>query len=180
MKTTLIVLACIILLFLIIYAWFGGFKKVIVKISEEGGETLVYEEIKGDYRQSGQVMDKIYHSLLNEEKIETYKGFGIYYDNPQKVEKSQLRSEAGCILEEKDLKKVTSLNQKFQVKKFPTKKYMTTSFPYKGKISVMFSIIKVYPALNKYSKENGLNDNTFVMEIYDVPNKMVVYRKEIE
>ncbi|MCD4818722.1 MAG: GyrI-like domain-containing protein [Candidatus Cloacimonetes bacterium] len=178
-KQILFGLVTLIIAFVVFYAYYGGFKKIKFRIIEAGGETLVYEEITGDYKQSGVVMDKIYHSLLNEDKIETYKGFGVYYDNPQKVEKSKLRSEAGCVLKQNDLVKITELKEKYSIRIFPQKKYITTEFPFKGKISVIFSIMKVYPVLNKFAKENGYNENSFVMEIYDVPNKKILYRKEI-
>jgi hypothetical protein len=32
------------------------------------------KKIVGDYKQSGVIMDKIYYSLLNEDRIETYIG----------------------------------------------------------------------------------------------------------
>ena len=124
-------------------------------------------------------MDKIYNSLLNEDKIETFKGFGVYYDNPQKVEKSELRSEAGCILEKTDIDKLPNLEKKYTVRTFPEKEYIITEFPYKGKISIFFSIMKVYPALNKFAKQNGYNEESSVMEIYDIPNKKILYRKEL-
>ena len=141
--------------FIIFYAYYGGFKTVIVSIKEEGGETLIYEKIIGDYKQSGEVMDKIYKSLLNEDKIETYKGFGIYYDNPKKIEKTKLRSEAGCIIEKKNINKLPAIREKYNIKKIPIKKYITTEFPYKNKISIFFSIMKVYPALTKFAINNG-------------------------
>ena len=42
----------------------------------------------------------------------------------------------------------------------------------------MFGIMKVYPALDKYLKEHKYSDSP-IMEIYDVPNKKIIYRKEI-
>ncbi len=179
MRIFLIIVAIVVIALLLFYYFYGGFKKVEVKTSQVGGETLVYEKLKGDYRQSGDVMDKIYKSLLEEDKIETFKGFGIYYDNPKIVEKEKLRSEAGCIIEEKDLVKLSETNDKYNIKVFPTKEYITAEFPYKGKLSVVFSILKVYPALGKYAVENRYDENTSVMEIYDVPNKKIYYRKEL-
>lgn len=179
MKTILILLAILIIALVAFYAYYGGFKKIHISISKSGGEVLIYEKIQGDYKQSGAIMDKIYDALLNEDKIETFKGFGIYYDNPQKVEKSELRSEAGCVLEKKDLDKLPILENKYTIRTFPEKKYIITEFPYKGKTSIFFSIMKVYPALNKYSKLNGYKEDSPVMEIYDIPNGKILYRKEL-
>lgn len=178
-KIILIVLGVLIIAGVTFYGYYGGFIKPKISIITSGGETLIYEKIEGDYKQSGVIMDKIYYSLLNEDQIETYKGFGIYYDNPQKVAVDKLRSEAGCILEEKDLAKLPELKKKYAIRIFPTTKYLVTEFPYKNKISVLFSLMKAYPALNKFALENHFSDDSAVMEIYDIPNKRIIYRKMI-
>jgi effector-binding domain-containing protein len=149
-------------------------------ISEQGGETLVYENLTGDYKQSPVIMDKVYYSLVNNDKVETYKGFGIYYDNPKSVETSKLRSEIGCILEEKDSVKVVDLKKNnYNIKIFPKGSYLVTEFPFKGKFSVIIGLMKVYPALTDYLKKHGYGEKGAVMEIYDTPNRKIVYRKEI-
>jgi len=180
MKIILIGLPLAIILFLVIfYARYGGFRTVAVTVAQTGGETLVYDEIRGEYRQSGGVMDRIYYSLLNDRGIETYKGFGLYYDNPRKVEKENLRSEAGCVLEEKDFEQLPLLKEQYRVRDFPVREYITAEFPYRGKMSVMFSLMKVYPALNRFADEKGYETDSFVMEIYDVPGGKISYRKEL-
>jgi len=179
MKILFIAIICILIICLIVYAYYGGFKSLKIQIAEQGGEVVVYGSIIGDYRQSGVVMDKIYYSLLNDFKVETYKGYGKYFDNPQKVDKSKLRSEAGCIIETKDTNKIALISKPFKNKKLSKQKYIVTEFPYKGKLSVLFSITKVYPALIKFAEKNGLDSNGAITEIYDIPNKKVIYRKEL-
>ena len=179
MKTILIILIVLAAILLVLFVYFGGLKKIQVTISKQGGETLVYEKVLGDYRLSAGVMDKIYYSLLEDHKIETFKGFGIYYDNPRKVEKSKLRSEAGCILEDTNDAVIEKLAGKYNIKLFPAKDFMVAEFPYKGKLSVMMGIMKVYPALDRFAKENGFEEDGWVMEIYDIPGKKIIYRKEI-
>lgn len=180
MKTLQIIIIVVAVLISIIVgfaAYWGAFKSIQFNVVEQGGETLVYEEMTGDYRQSGVVMDKVYYSLLNDYKIETFKGFGIYFDNPQKVEASKLRSELGCIVEESDIHRLSELEGNFKIKTYPKDKYIVAEFPYKGKLSVMIGIMKVYPAMNKYVKENGFDEEGAIMEIYDTPGKKIVYRR---
>ena len=43
----------------------------------------------------------------------------------------------------------------------------------------MMGIMKVYPAMNRFVSENGFDEDGWVMEIYDMPGKKIVYRKEI-
>ena len=182
MKTFQIIIIVVAVLITIVVgfaAYWGAFRSIQFRIAEQGGETLIYEEMTGDYRQSGVVINRVYYSLLNDYKIETFKGFGIYFDNPQKVEASKLRSELGCIVEESDIHRLSELEGKFKIKTYPKGKTIVAEFPYKGKLSVMFGIMKVYPAMNKYDKENGFDEEGAIMEIYDTPRKMIFYRKEI-
>ena len=178
MKIVLLIIIVLIITIIVTYAYYGGFKKINFSVEEQGGEILVYENMIGDYKQTPTVSDKVYYSLLNDYGIATTKGFGIYYDNPKEVEKSKLRSEIGCIVENLDSVTIDKLSNKFQIKTQPFKNYITTEFPFKGKLSVMFGIMKVYPALEKYLKEHRYSDSP-IMEIYDVPNKKIIYRKEI-
>jgi len=178
MKVVLIVIVILVVLFIVIYAYYGGFKKVSFKVENQGGETIVYENVTGDYRQTAKVGDKVYYALLNDEKIETTKGIGIYYDNPKKIEKAKLRSEVGCIVENVDSETIARLAEKYQVKTLPQSDFIVAEFPFKGKLSVLFGIMKVYPALEKFSKERGYVES-MITEIYDVPNKKIIYRKEV-
>lgn len=179
MKITFIVLTVLASLLFVLYVYFDGLKKVNIKIAKQGGETLVYEEYIGDYRNSAIVMDRIYYSLMQNEGIKTFRGFGIYYDDPRKVERNRLRSEAGCILEDPGNEILDNLAGKYNIKLLPAKDFIVTEFPYKGKMSVISGTVRVYPALNKYVKERGFDESGWVMEIYDVPGKKIIYRKEI-
>jgi hypothetical protein len=179
MKIMLIIILAIAALSLIAWTWYGGFSTIKFEIREAGDEVLVYETYQGEYKHTASIMDRIYEKLLKEDQIETYRGFGIYYDNPQKVEKSKLRSESGCIIENPDAQTLLSLKEKYHIKIFPRDKYLVTEFPYKGKASVLMSLIKVYPAMNKYIKENNIMEEGFIMEIYDVPGKKIQYRKNL-
>lgn len=178
MKIFLISIVVILLICVVVYEYYGGFKKLKIQIADQGGEFVIYDTIVGDYRQSGVVMDKIYYSLLDDFKVETYKGYGKYFDNPEKVEKSKLRSEAGCIIEQKDVNKAKALSI-YKSKFLPEQRYIISEFPYKGKLSVLFSIMKVYPALSKFAVMNGFDAESAIIEMYDIPNKKILYRKEI-
>ena len=177
MKIVLIILAVLVILLIVVYAYLGGFSKISFRIENQGGETIVYENLTGDYSQAAKVSDRIYYSLLNEDKVATTRGIGIYYDNPKKVEKSKLRSEIGCIVENVDSVTLTRLSEKYQIKTLPQSEFVVAEFPFKGKLSVLFGIMKVYPALDKFNKEQGYIESP-ITEIYDVLNKKIIYRQE--
>lgn len=178
LKIVLIILGIVIILIAGTYAYYGGFKKIEVRIEEQGGEIVVYEEVIGDYSQTYEISNKVYSTLQNEEKIETTKGIGIYYDDPGKVAKESLRSEVGCIVENVDNTVIAKLSEKYNVKIIPRKEYIVTEFPMKGFMSIMIGIMKVYPALDSYSEEHGYGDSP-IIEIYDNVNKKTIYRQEV-
>lgn len=167
------------LIFFVFVVYYGGLKTIKIEVREEGGETVVYESILGDYRKTGLTMDQVYNYLLKEKKIETFRGFGIYYDNPKQTPKSQLRSEAGCIVEKPDTGSLAGLPCDMKVKTLPVRKYMVTEFPYLGKLSVIFSLMKVYPALEKYAYKHDFAQDGAVTEIYDIPARKNYFRKEL-
>ena len=180
MKITLIIIGVTLAIIAIVFIYYGALSKINCRIDTQGGETLVFKNMEGDYAKSGKLSDEVYYTLLNDYKIETFKGFGIYFDNPKEVDKNKLRSEIGCIVEQKDISKVSQIKGELKTKIFPEKSYIVAEFPYKGKLSIIFGIMKAYPAIEKIVKEKGYNNNGVVMEIYDVPNKKIIYRKEIK
>ncbi|MCW5514759.1 GyrI-like domain-containing protein [Muriicola sp. Z0-33] len=177
-KITLLIIGSLLLVLFLIYGYYGGFYPVRAEIQQKGGEVLVYQKMTGDYAQSPDVSDKVYNKLLREYNITTTRGFGIYYDHPKTTDKDSLRADVGCILES-DFEKVEHLRADFEVKEYPNDNYLVADFPFKGMPSVIFGIMKVYPALNTYVEENGYDPNTPVMEIWDLSNNKIEYRKEL-
>ena len=176
----LVLIVGVIILTLVLFLYnYNAFQKIEVQVREQGGEIFVFESFVGDYKQSGVIMDRVYNTLLDTFSIETYKGMGKYYDNPQNVETSQLRSDLGCVLEDTHFALIPEIEKHFSVTVIPKQKYVVAEFPYKGKISVLFGIFKVYPALAKYVEEKGFREDGAVIEIYDIPQKRIQYRKEL-
>ena len=145
-----------------------------------GVETVVYEEGQGDYRKSGELMDSVYEKLIETESIETYRGFGVFYDNPKNVPVDKLRYEAGCILDGPSEATIKRLKTNFKVKNLKEGQCITTEFPFKGKLSIVLGTLRVYPALSRYIREHNLPEAGPIMEIYDVPGEKIVYRKYLE
>ena len=174
-KMTIIIILVVLGSLTIVFGFFGGFSKINLQNINAGGEFLVYENVTGAYNQASKISNKIYYDLLNNYNIETTKGFGIYYDNPRNVEQSKLRSEVGCIIENIDNNIIEKIKEKYQAKTLPNDNYLATEFPFKGFFSIMIGMIKVYPVIEKYIKENNYKDGP-IMEIYDVPNKKIIYR----
>jgi len=174
LKGFMLALGVIVVLVVVYLAYYGLFAGVDIKEVKKGPYVFVYGKHIGPYKDSGKVADRIYKSLLNDNKIETFKGIGIYYDKPGTVDESKLRSVSGCIIEEGSLSKIDSLKGKYKIGKLPESTYITVEFPFKGLMSIMIGIFKVYPKLEVYFSEKGY-DPVPMIEIYDVPAKKIYY-----
>lgn len=166
----------IVIIWFFAYYWF--FNNTNIYIAERWWEYIVYEEYIWDYAKSSEVIDKIYYELLDNEKIETYRWVWIFYDNPKKVKKENLRSDLWNILEKKDEWRVEELEKKYNIKQIPRKEYIISEFPIRWGFSYFIWIMKIYPKLNKFSEKNWYLEDTTVIEIYDIPNSKIIYRKE--
>lgn len=173
-KVAIILVLVIISLFLIFVGYFGAFTIVLVKEKSKKTFWIVYEKFTGPYQNTGPVMDKLYYRLLNDESIETFKGFGIYYDNPREVTADECRSIVGSILEEIDYNRIDELKSKYNIMEITESKGLSSQFPYKGKLSIMMGIMKVYPKINETIDSLGIKSKP-IMEIYNIPEKMIHY-----
>jgi len=112
----------------------------------------------------------------------------IYYGGLRRVEFSITKlggetlvyvEQVGNTLEDPDPAILEKLKGRYNIKTLPEKEYIVTEFPFRGKISIMMGIMKVYPAMNRFVSEKGFDEDGWVMEIYDIPGKKIVYRKEM-
>lgn len=172
----IVIVAIVVIAILSIYAYFGGFSTVKVRTEVAGGEVIVYKEVKGTYKKTPDITNEIYYYLLNELGIETYKGIGIFYDNPKEVEKGKLRSESGCIIEAGDIERLNPDECKYRIQTLATDTVITAELPFKGTLSIFMGFIKVYPAIEEYARAQNMGNGP-IIEIYDVLNKKIIYRK---
>ena len=171
---TLLVLLLIVAA--ILWVYYGGLTTIMFSNPVQGGEILIYKEVVGDYSNTGVITEEVYEELKNM-GIETFSGFGIFYDNPDDVERNKCRSDVGCILEPKDKDKLPEIEKHFKVKVFPVAQYTSTNFPYKGMLSMLVGMWKVYPAIKIIQKEqNPLYKEGPIMEIYNMQDSVISYR----
>ena len=173
-----IIIGAIAIVSLIVLARYGLFYSVSISEKDVGPYLLVYKTHIGDYKSVGPIIGEFYYDLKNNYSIETTKGFALYYDNPQEVDKAKLRSIAGCIVEGKSVEDLKKISNKYGVKEYPSSKSVVAEFPYKGKMSIVIGIFKVYTKLASYIKEHKY-PQTPIMELYDQPNKRIEYISSI-
>lgn len=174
-RIILFALMALIAALLVATAYYGGFKRVSFTQKPAGDYWLVFLKMKGDYAQSPIKMDSVYY-WLEAQNIKSEYGFGRYYDNPELVEPEYLRSDIGCIISKPDsATKAVILNQ-FNLEYYPKVEHVVCEFPFKGALSVLFGVYRVYPRLNDYIRSNNLyKKDEPMMEVYDVKNAKIHY-----
>ncbi len=175
MKIALIALLIIFLGIAGILAYYGAFAKIDVKTQAIEDTYFVYGIHIGEYNKVKEPMDKLYNKLLFDEKLQTTKGLGIYYDDPKKVESSKLRTVYGCVVDAKDLNRLEELKKKgYKVGLLKKSKAVVAEFPFNGPLSIIMGIFRVYPELGKYQAANSIPGKP-IIELYDMPNKKITY-----
>lgn len=173
----------ILLLFVLaIFGYFGGFSTVTFQTSIQGGEWMVYESIRGDYQQAPQVIERVQKAIKEGSSLQPLTAFGTYYDNPQEVATDDLRSEIGWIIEVADSLEFAKLaaNPSLKMGQASEQEYLSASFPWKGELSILVGLVRVYPAMNQFLEEQNLVQVGPITEIYDQKNKVIVYRTRLQ
>ncbi len=152
----------------------GLFSTIEIQEREIGPFTMVYRHYVGDYTQAAAIQHEILSALKGLYKIPSGKGFGVYYDDPQHVEKHKLRSDVGCIIETKDPQLLEKIRERYLVKEYPSTLSVVSEFPYKNQLSVFLGVVRVYPRLEGYLKSKNYKISP-ALEIYDLSNRKIVF-----
>jgi hypothetical protein len=144
------------------------------KVSEEkiGPYTIATTKYVGDYSKVSSAMTEI-ESWLKDRGIPFTKGVGLYHDDPAKVDKNNLRSDVGYILDDFNDETISTIESKYEVSVISKTDAVIAEFPIKSTLSYVIGPMKVYPVINKYFSEKGYakNNGGYTIEIYDIPNK---------
>lgn len=179
MKVVKVILWIVAILLVCVVGWLyymGYFATLKVTEKAVGPYTLVYEDYTGPYQNTGPVVQVVF-DRLTKDGIKTTDGFGIYLDNPSKVPASQLRSQVGCVIADKDLKAFKKVAKNYKVMKLEKKMSLTTEFPIKNNLSYMIGPMKAYPALMNYMTEKKITNEQIgtCLEYYDMAGMKITF-----
>lgn len=163
----------VVILFL---AYSGFFKPVLFSKVERTPFYAAFTKAQGDYKDIPHKQIEVFNALQNK-GIESNVSFGIYYDDPKKVAKEQLRAVCGVIIDEAQAKALEGSG--IELLSFPKMQSYKAGFVYKSGLSIMLAIIKVYPAFKKFAKRLGVEPR-MTLEIYDFPNKQIEFYFPLE
>ncbi|MBD3279734.1 MAG: hypothetical protein GF390_03415 [Candidatus Pacebacteria bacterium] len=178
-KIGLIFLAIVVGLAIIgfgVVVYSGLFTKVEIVEKQVGPWVMVYQEHQGSYSKVGPTMDQVYQELQDIE-VEPKLGIGLYYDNPDQVTESALRSEVGSVVESVDLDKINNadLSSATKIKMIAAQPALVAEFPIKTPLSYIIGPMVVYKQLNQAWAEKGYDQSEYAIELYDMPNKKTLY-----
>lgn len=179
LKISAISIAVIIILLFIFLAYLGMFASYQVVEKPTGPYLIAYESFTGPYYETGKVFDRVYTSL-KEDGISTERGIGLYYDDPAQTPAEELRSDCGVIIEDKDLEAFNKVKADYQTMAVPQAERLVVEFPKKNAFSYMIGPMKVYPIIAEYMEKRGYQPGTAGIEIYDEPNKRILFIMNIK
>jgi len=158
-----------------VYAYFGGFKSIEVEHVKCVGPYIAFKHYKGDYRKSYEAMREVQNFLKTEMKIDDSDmgtGIGVYFDVPGTIDVKDQRSVVGYTLTEEQYERFPANDKGIYKAKLGYTDVVYSEFPYKGKPSFIMAVFKIYPAFQKYLKENSISPNASV-EIYDMEGRKI-------
>lgn len=164
----IVVLIFLVLTLLGFLSYCGLFAPIDIKAEKPPFKELqvAYKFCRGSYKNSGALFTEV-HSIAP-----SLKCIGVYYDDPNEVEPLRLRYLVGVVLNDTDQPAAKEVKEQLEAEGFKTASFpavdhaVTTVFPFRGSVSVMIAMARVYPKLREYIKEKLLCARP-MMEIYE-------------
>lgn len=154
---------------IIMYVMFksGSFKPVTVEKAIVGPYMAIYQTRLGPYHESSDTLFKV-EKILRENNLICVQSFGYYLDDPNKVDAIRLRSELGCLFDEKFRGELETLasNEKLNlnVKYLDAKNYIMGTF--EGSPALVS--LKVYPKIKTWADQQRHQLKPEALEIYEI------------
>jgi effector-binding domain-containing protein len=146
----------------------GVHKSVEMSLTQEGPYLMLYKEHRGAYHKTAPVIGEV-ETWAKAHQLDCHQTFGQYFDHPELVEESRLRSYAGCV--------VTASQESFLSlleKNPPPPDYKNQSVEKRKYVKAIFSGSpaigpwKVYSKAEQYMREGRLVPDGAVIEIYEI------------
>lgn len=126
-------------------AWYmGAFSSVSINTAEKGPFYFVYLEHQGPYYQITNVINKV-ELYLTDQNIEYLNPAGIYFDNPEEVSESELKSYGGMLVTDS-----LAVKEPFKYLKIDAQSVVIARI----EALPMIAPFKVYPAFREWLENN--------------------------
>ncbi len=153
--------------------YLGVFRRVEVQQQELGPVYLVYQEQTGDYRRAGLAMSEVVRSFHNLGMYDV-KGFSSFCANPLKISREAMPSEAGVVLNQKQLDRSRNTAARYKVKVLPIQLGLLAKFPFRNSLSALIGARRVYPKMVERLSELGKSAECS-WEFYDFGSEITYF-----
>lgn len=181
-KKIILALAAIAAALVLFWAYAGGFSKPSPLNQVKAGPwDVAYIRHTGPYKMVGKILDQLDREL-QAEGIQTNRFGGVFYDRPEIAGNDNCRSDAIAIITSEQAAKLKG-HKVLQVRRIERRDYLATTFPFRGMLSVIAGISKVYPLYREYWQAHHLPEyqykvagfeNDYAIELYG-PKKIFYY-----
>jgi hypothetical protein len=128
---------------------------------------VAYNTHSGPYQLIGPVWAGVCRELSETHGIVPELGCALFFDNPLKTGKDNLRSLGGCVVTADQADALKKTSPQFRMALLPGGWAVVARFPFRGHTSIAVGARRVYPAMNRHFIERGVPEGP-IMEIYDV------------
>lgn len=169
-----IVISSLIALGFFLLWYVGVFDKVDLEKRSSPSYLVAGYNFKGSYQQIGPIMGEV-DSLLRLIGVNSTKGFGIYFNDPNTTPEAELESYVGNVIEGDSRNRIEEiLSLGLQVDTIPAGTAWVASMAIRSQFSYMVGPIRAYPMLEEAVKEAD-DEVSLVYEIYDLDKKIIHY-----
>ena len=169
-----VIFLIIVTVIAIVYAIYGGFSKINLKKERLAPIYGISLRKVGNYSSTSSYIRAL-EIKAKAKNIITLSGFGIFYDNPKVVQVDSLRALIGLIIEDSEIEKAADLGDSSDLINLPEMEAYTVTFPYKGPLSFIIAIGKIYPALQKACGDNRSCLESPTIEIFSKDSKEIKF-----
>jgi hypothetical protein len=171
MRTIVIIIIVLFVLFLGTSFYAGMFDKLSLEIAQVGPYPIVYREYKGPYDEVKFALHDVYRYLKTKRMQWTSRGIGIFYDDPRTVKQQDLRGIAGCVTDTL----LTNLDTPYKSQILPKTRAIVGTFHIRSFLSNYTGTQKYYSAKESFARENKVVLAGPVIELFDMGARRVFY-----
>lgn len=169
-----VALAAVAAALLLFWAYAGGFSAPApINRVEAGPWHIAYIHHKGPYKLIGKVLDQLESELLAA-KVEVERYGGIFYDRPEIAGNDKCRSDAFAVISAAQVENFKG-HATVKTRVIERRSYLATSMPFRGMLSVIAGVAKVYPEFQKYWQANRLPPYTYRESGYEKDYAIELY-----
>ncbi len=155
----------------------GIFRRVKPEIEETGGYAITHQQFDGKPEEVLKQLET-QAEILRKHNIGFAHPLCIYNGIPEPGNET-IRSYVGFVLYSGTKENLIELSRELPLSTFEKKKRIVVRFPYHGRLSIQFGIMKAYPAMIKYASKHNLKIGD-VTELYNGIEKRIEYMIDID